>query len=122
MRLEEAQPSDVSRRIGCTRGAMTHVPQGADRGCLFDCSTGCVPVARTAPVVSVPGMSYPSGLTDRQWELLAPVFNAPGNGTWAQALSVLYAAARQADGRAEETPSMVVIDTHLARGASNGIP
>jgi hypothetical protein len=32
----------------------------------------------------------------------------------------LHAAAREADGRTEETPSMVVIDTHLARGASNG--
>jgi hypothetical protein len=29
-------------------------------------------------------------------------------------------AAREADGRADATPSMVVIDTHLARGASNG--
>ncbi len=42
------------------------------------------------------------------------------NGTWAQALTVLHAAARRQDGRAEQTPSMVVIDTHLARGASNG--
>jgi putative transposase len=42
------------------------------------------------------------------------------NGTWAPALTVLHAAAREADGRAEETPSMVVIDRHLARGASNG--
>ena len=42
------------------------------------------------------------------------------NGTWAQALTVLHEAAREADGRAEATPSMVVIDTHLARGASNG--
>lgn len=114
-------------------------------------------------------MSYPSDLTDDQWDLLEPVFNAPGkrgrkhaddlrtvvdamlyiaqtgcqwrylpqsfgpwtrvwsqfrrwsrNGTWAQALTVLHAAARAADGRAEPTPSMVVIDTHLARGASNG--
>lgn len=32
----------------------------------------------------------------------------------------MHAAAREADGRAEPTPSMVVIDTHLARGASNG--
>lgn len=24
------------------------------------------------------GMSYPSDLTDEQWELLKPVFNAPG--------------------------------------------
>jgi transposase len=42
------------------------------------------------------------------------------NGTWTRALTVLHAAAREADGRVEETPSMVVIDTHLARGASNG--
>ena len=42
------------------------------------------------------------------------------NGTWAQALTVLQAAARREDGRTDETPSMVVIDTHLARGASKG--
>lgn len=114
-------------------------------------------------------MPYPSDLTDEQWDLLEPVFTAPGkrgrrhaddlrsvvdtmlyiaqtgcqrrylpesfgpwtrvwsqfrrwsrNGTWAQALTVLHAVARRQDGRAEETPSMVVIDTHLARGASNG--
>ncbi|MQW74940.1 hypothetical protein GHK92_03560 [Nocardioides sp. dk4132] len=34
-------------------------------------------------------------------------------------MTVLHAAARQHDGRTEETPSMVVIDTHLARGAPN---
>ncbi|MGY2703335.1 IS5 family transposase [Nocardioides sp. HB32] len=114
-------------------------------------------------------MSYPGDLTDDHWELLEPVFNAPGkrgrkhaddlrtvvdamlyiaktgcqwrylpesfrpwtrvwsqfrrwsrNGTWAQVLTVLHAAVRQEHGRAHETPSMVVIDTHLARGASNG--
>jgi putative transposase len=42
------------------------------------------------------------------------------NGTWAQALTVLHAAAGESGGRAERTPSLVVIDTHLARGASNG--
>ena len=42
------------------------------------------------------------------------------NGTWARTLTVLHEAARAADGRAHATPSMVVIDTHLARGASNG--
>ncbi len=117
----------------------------------------------------MPGMPYPSDLTDEQWDFLEPVFNAPGkrgrrhaddlrsvvdamlyiaqtgcqwrylpesfgpwtrvwsqfrrwsrNGTWAQALTVLHAAARRQDGRAEQTPSMLVIDTHLARGASNG--
>jgi putative transposase len=114
-------------------------------------------------------MSYPSDLTDEQWALLGPVFNAPGkrgpkhapelrrvvdamlyvsrtgcqwrflpepfgpwtrvwsqfrrwsrNGTWARALAVLHVEAREADGRTEATPSMLVIDTHLARGASNG--
>lgn len=38
------------------------------------------------------------------------------NGTWARALTVLHAAAREAHARAEATPSMVVIDTHLAGG------
>ena len=33
---------------------------------------------------------------------------------------MLHTAAREADGRTEATPSMIVIDTHLARGASNG--
>jgi putative transposase len=42
------------------------------------------------------------------------------NRIWARVLTVLDAAAREADGRADATPSMVVIDTHLARGASNG--
>lgn len=114
-------------------------------------------------------MSYPSDLTDDQWALLEPVFNAPGkrgrkhaddlrtvvdamlyiaqtgcqwrylpqsfgpwtriwsqfrrwsrSGTWAHALTVLHAVAREAEGRVDLTPSMVVIDTHLARGASNG--
>jgi len=38
------------------------------------------------------------------------------NGTWARALTVLHTAAREADGRPEPTPSMVVIDTRFARG------
>ena len=117
-------------------------------------------------VVTVRGMSYPSDLTDEQWDLLEAVRRAISaakrgddlrlvvdamlyiarlaasgatcqsfgrwtrvwsqfrrwsrNGTWAEALTVLHAVARQGDRRAEETPSMVVIDTHLARGASNG--
>jgi len=33
---------------------------------------------------------------------------------------VLRVAAREADGRADQSPSMVVVDTHLARGSSNG--
>ena len=131
--------------------------------------TGCVPIGWVSREGTVRGMPYPSDLTDEQWDLLEPVFNAPGkrgrrhaddlrsvvdamlyiaqtgcqwrylpesfgpwtrvwsqfrrwsrNGTWAQALTVLHAAARRQDGRAEQTPSMVVIDTHLARGASNG--
>ena len=35
------------------------------------------------------------------------------NGTWAHVLTVLHAAARDAKGRAESKPSMVVIETHL---------
>lgn len=42
------------------------------------------------------------------------------NSTRARALTVLHHAAREAEGRAETTRSMVIIDTHLARGASNG--
>lgn len=131
--------------------------------------TGCVPIAGAGSVGTVCGMPYPSDLTDQQWDLLDPVFNAPDkrgrkhaddlrcvvdamlyvaqtgcqwrylpesfgpwtrvwsqfrrwsrNGTWARALTVLHQAARESDGRADETPSMLVIDTHLARGASNG--
>jgi putative transposase len=134
--------------------------------------TGCVLFAATAGEASVGTvrvMGYASDLTDEQWALLEPVFNAPGkrgpkhapdlrrvvdamlyishtgcqwrflpesfgpwtrvwsqfrrwsrNGTWARALAVLHRAAQVAEGRAAATPSMVVIDTHLARGASNG--
>ena len=42
------------------------------------------------------------------------------NGTWTQVLTELYASSRMALGRMDLRPSMVVIDTHLARGASNG--
>jgi putative transposase len=125
--------------------------------------------ARVSPGDTVWSVSHASDLTNEQWALLEPVFNAPGkrgpkhapdlrgvvdamlyvsrtgcqwrylpeslgpwtrvwsqfrrwsrNGTWARALTGLHAAARKADGRADATPSMVVIDTHLARGVSNG--
>lgn len=42
------------------------------------------------------------------------------NGTWTRALSELHALSRTVLGRKDPRPSMVVIDTHLARGASNG--
>ena len=42
------------------------------------------------------------------------------NGTWTRVLTALHASSRMALGRKEPRPSMVVIDTHLARGASNG--
>ena len=98
------------------------------------------------PVFNAPGKRGPKHATDLrrvvdamlyishtgcQWRFLPESFG-PGtrvwsrfrrwsrNGTWARALTVLHAAAHEADRRAEVTPSMVVIDTHLARGASNG--
>jgi putative transposase len=42
------------------------------------------------------------------------------NGTWTRVLVALHASSRIALGRKYPRPSMVVIDTHLARGASNG--
>ncbi len=42
------------------------------------------------------------------------------NGTWPRLLAALRRLVRAKAGRTEATPSMVVIDTHLARGASNG--
>jgi putative transposase len=42
------------------------------------------------------------------------------NGTWTRVLTALHAWSRTDLGRNEPRPSMVVIDTHLARGASNG--
>lgn len=36
------------------------------------------PYALGSPVVTVRGMSDPSDQTDVQWDLLEPVFNAPG--------------------------------------------
>ena len=43
-----------------------------------------------------------------------------GNGTWARVLAALHRLARRAAGRAADTPSLLVIDSSLARGASNG--
>jgi transposase len=42
------------------------------------------------------------------------------NGTWTRLLATLHATSRTALGRKDLVPSMVVIDTHLTRGASNG--
>jgi putative transposase len=42
------------------------------------------------------------------------------NDTWARVLASLHATSRAALGRKDKLPSMLVIDTHLARGASNG--
>jgi transposase len=46
------------------------------------------------------------------------------NGTWARALTVLHTAAREADGRTEATPRMVVITCHLSpvRGRRRRVP
>jgi hypothetical protein len=53
-------------------------------------------------------------------DVLQPVFNPPGKRGPKHAEDLRCVAAREAEGRAEATPSMVVVDTHLARGASNG--
>jgi hypothetical protein len=37
--------------------------------------TACVPMAVVRRVVTVRAASYPSDLTDEQWELLEPVLN-----------------------------------------------
>lgn len=42
------------------------------------------------------------------------------NGTWTRVLAALHEMARQKLGRAELWPSLVVLDTHLARGGSRG--
>ena len=39
--------------------------------------TECVPVAPRVTGGTVRGMAYPSDLTDDQWNVLEPVFNAP---------------------------------------------
>jgi putative transposase len=42
------------------------------------------------------------------------------NGTWARLLAELHRSVRERADREEQLPSMVVMDTHLARGASHG--
>ena len=42
------------------------------------------------------------------------------NGVWSRLLAEVHRQAREHLSRADAAPSMVVIDTHLARGASNG--
>lgn len=42
------------------------------------------------------------------------------NGTWTRVLAAVHEQARVMSGRAQRQPSMVVIDTHLARGGSRG--
>ncbi|KGM11899.1 IS5 family transposase [Cellulomonas carbonis] len=78
----------------------------------------------------VDGMLYIAH-TGCQWRYLPECFGPwtrvwsqfrrwSANGTWARALTALHTTARTAARRREAVPSMVVIDTHLARGASNG--
>jgi putative transposase len=78
----------------------------------------------------VDGMLYVAH-TGCQWRFL-PVEFGPwtrvwsqfrrwaANGMWEQVMRALHERARQGHGRAEAQPSMIVIDSHLARGASNG--
>ncbi len=78
----------------------------------------------------VDGMLYISH-TGCQWRYLPDEFGPwtrvwsqfrrwSRNGTWTQVLAALHASSRTALGRKDPHPSMVVIDTHLARGTSNG--
>jgi putative transposase len=78
----------------------------------------------------VDGMLYISH-TGCQWRYLPDEFGPwtrvrsqfrrwSRNCTWTQVLAALHASSRTALGREDPHPSMVVIDTHLARGASNG--
>lgn len=80
---------------------------------------------------TVPAAMMYVALTGCQWRYLAASLGPwtrvwsqfrrwSSGGTWAQALTVLHAAARTEAGRTDETPSMFVIDTHLACGAWNG--
>jgi transposase len=63
---------------------------------------------------------YLPELLGRWTRVWSPFRRWSRNGTWARALTVLHIAARDAEGRVEAMPSMVVIDTHLTRDASNG--
>ncbi len=69
--------------------------------------------------------------TGDQWRCLPPQFGPwarvwpqfrrwSRNGTWSRLLAELHRKARTKLGRAAAVPSMVVIGTHQARGASNG--
>jgi len=42
------------------------------------------------------------------------------NGTWTTVLAALHEQARVKAGRIDSKPSLVVVDSHLSRGASNG--
>lgn len=57
------------------------------------------------------------------WDRLWSQFRRwTANRTWERLLAALHAAVRRAVGRATDTPTMVVIDPALARGASHGGP
>lgn len=80
----------------------------------------------------VDGMLYVSH-TGCQWRFLPADFGKwtrvwsqfrrwSRNGTWPRLLAALHQEARKRAGRAEVLPSLLVIDTHLARGAAHGGP
>jgi putative transposase len=80
----------------------------------------------------VDGMLYVSH-TGCQWRYLPAEFGKwtrvwsqfrrwSRNGTWSRLLAALHQEARTHAGRAEALPSLLVIDTHLARGAAHGGP
>ena len=75
-RHRRLSPSRLAPRTAPVRVAQSNTGHDLRLG-----SHGCVPLASAAPVSldgTVWAMSYSTDLTDEQWALLAPVFNAPG--------------------------------------------
>jgi putative transposase len=58
--------------------------------------------------------------TGCQWQYLPTDLGKSLNGTLTRLLAAVHEQARIDAGRTEALPSMVIIDTHLARGASHG--
>ena len=132
---------------GCVPFPLKVSPGQADSRCVsFPTDLTDEQWALLAPLLSVPGKrgrKFGSDIrevvdgvlyithTGCQWRCLPSEFGPwtrvwsqfrrwSRNGTWSRLLAGMHRQARARLGRADATPSMVVIDSHLARGASNG--